>query len=111
MKRGCWDVPQALGVKAVQRHGQEVYPDEELTMPSLPPGHRLVGVMWNSAYARALDITRPADFQQWRDSIREGRWIGFRLFFLPNELIGHCPIEGREGRVRVRWNGEEWVVS
>lgn len=83
----------------VRFYGKEELHLADKTWPlHIPADMRLVAILSNDVYWHnqplevALDITEPERYTMYIDQVRNEKWTGIQLFYVPERRIYHCRV-------------------
>lgn len=81
---------QYFKAKAVRAKGQPADYRVAGQQPEIPAQHRLIALLDNGAYEKAVDVTDPEEFQTFYDLDCQGHYLHFLLYALPEEFVAEC---------------------
>lgn len=84
-----------LGVRAVEKNGEECTSPFSKQQPDVPPGKRLIGIPQNGLWKIAADLTRRSEYDSLYSSYAAGNWLDCKLYLLDEDKVTKCPDEGR----------------
>ncbi len=79
----------------VVRRGKMINYSPRDKKPSVREGEVLVGIMDNSIWAVAPDVTLESEFEHFYEAYAQGSWVRMTVYALPESELPNCQDKGR----------------